>query len=91
MIYLVVTNPVPADRRDRLIEACKRHAAESLALDEGCLLFDVALEGDDVVMIEQWRDEASLRNHSQRAATAPVLHEINTLRTGRSVRQFQSV
>jgi quinol monooxygenase YgiN len=66
-IMIVVEFEVKPEHRNQFIELIRGHAQRSRA-EEGCQQFDVLLPQDDrnrVLLVEAWRDQASLDVHSK--------------------------
>ncbi|HOO22359.1 MAG TPA: antibiotic biosynthesis monooxygenase [Clostridia bacterium] len=81
MLALIVTNYVKEENITAFLEVSRAHAAKSLAIDAGCIRFDVCAPcGDEVMYIEIWEDEESLAKHAERGNTAIEIEQICNLR-----------
>ena len=68
MIALHVTLHVRLERREELLEAISRQGAASLALEPGCLLFDISVDDDDpsrVLLYEVYADREAFEAHRE--------------------------
>lgn len=72
-VALVVQIDVKPEHRDDYIAIMRKHAENCLAVEEGCVYFDVSLSrnhDDRVVLYEVYRDQAALDEHAASAHLA---------------------
>ena len=72
-IALNVTLTAKPGKRDKLLERLHQHAAATLALERGCMNFDILLplgSDDDIRLYEVYLSEDALTEHRQSAHLA---------------------
>jgi autoinducer 2-degrading protein len=88
-IALIVAVDVMSGKRDALLDLLRHHAARSLALETGCLQFDILLpqdKPDRIMIFELYRDPAALKVHQVsdhlkrwREESTTIAHDIDVV------------
>lgn len=85
-VALVVQMDMKPERRDDFIAIMRRHAENCLAVEDGCLYFDVAVSRDDenqLVLYEVYRDQAAWDIHANSAHLAATRESYHGMLSGR--------
>jgi autoinducer 2-degrading protein len=85
-VALVVQMDMKPEHRDEFIAIMRKHAENCLAVEEGCVYFDVALSRDHdnrLVLYEVYRDQAAWDDHAASPHLAKTRESYEGMLAGR--------